>query len=228
MGGSFAKSLDATPSPDAPRTLHIHVDGTSQENVAYGAEGSDGPGGRGAVRGGSAPTSSKESPLLEKRRGIRGSPLVRMKHVHSKEIIVDKVVTGAGEEDKGQSSGEGGKVEEQTVHQRLNETSETCDNGETNEEEETATVEELGDTDSSIIRLTPPVVDSSEELHVPTTSGDREEDRGGREEEEEEEDEGLTTEEDETEDDELEEEEEEEEGSVSPAKEVLINIVSSR
>ena len=39
-GGSYVskdKSLDATPSPDAPRTLHLHV-GNSQENVTDGGD----------------------------------------------------------------------------------------------------------------------------------------------------------------------------------------------
>jgi hypothetical protein len=39
-GGSYVskdKSLDATPSPDAPRTLHLHI-GNSQENVTDGGD----------------------------------------------------------------------------------------------------------------------------------------------------------------------------------------------
>ena len=191
------KSLDATPSPDAPRTLHIHI-GSSQENVTADGESDRGEGG-GGKESGSAPT--KESPFIEKRR-VQGSPLVRMKHVHSRE-----------------SMGEGGRTEEAGEEERahLKKIREMYDV----EDRAGKRALEHGETDSNIIRLTPPPrsqTGNGEDLNVSANLESREE-RGGEEEEEgevEEEREGEgeegITEDDETEDEEGEEGEGEEEG----------------
>lgn len=200
---SKEKSLDATPSPDAPRTLHIEV-GSSQENVHVNGESDEG--GAGEIKcSGSAPT--KESPLIENRR-VKGSPLVRMKHVESRERI------RVAREDGGRVSEMGGEGAQ------LHQIRETDSN-------QASKLDECEKTDSGIIRLTPPPSppgqtgnsSSCEDLDLSMDTKDREE-----------EEEGVMTEDDETED-ELDEEEEEGEGeeedSVSPSKEVTVSSRSA-
>ncbi|CAI8054557.1 Rapamycin-insensitive companion of mTOR [Geodia barretti] len=192
-GGSYVskdKSLDATPSPDAPRTLHLHV-GSSQENVTDGGDSSDGGGG---ARGVASNTprdrglTMKDLPVGEKKRGYTsGSPLVRMKKILSEERIEE---VGADEEDGDKLTNEVIAVsrEERKPRGRLKELSEMSEGG---NGERVGPVKEQGDEEGE---------------------------------------DGMTTEDDETDDEELEgEEEEEEEGddSISPVKEILINVVSA-
>ena len=280
-GGSYVskdKSLDATPSPDAPRTLHLHV-GSSQENVADGGE-SDGGGG---ARGGASTTPKDGGGLMmkelaEKKRGYStsGSPLVRMKKILSEERIEE---VGADEEDREKWTGERETAVPREEHKARGCLKEVCEDG-----GRVGPVKEQGGggEDSSVIKLTPPLGDGGdgggslgegeggegrrkkeeggiegageEEKREGVGEGEKEEegvevgDREERErekvkegegkregEEEGEGDDGMTTEDDETDDEELEEEgeeeeEEEEEGddSISPVKEILINVVSAR
>ena len=166
-GGSYAKSLDATPSPDAPRTLHIQAS-SSQENVADGTDLSDGGGGRGTTGGGSAPTTTtKGSPLVEKRQAVRGSPLVRMKHIQSRDNMGHRPVREEGVREKLGGGVEGGKRlgsvegDEHDTHQPLNEIRETNGDGE-RDGEVLVRVAEQGGEDSDIIQLTPPAVQELE------------------------------------------------------------------
>ena len=213
---SKEKSLDATPSPDAPRTLHIEV-GSSHENVHVNGESDEGGGGSGEIKcSGSAPT--KESPLIEKRR-VKGSPLVRMKHVQSRE----RIRVGGEDGRVGETGEEGAQLDQ------IRETNSDANQASKDEDE-------CEKTDSDIIRLTPPPSppgqtgnsSSCEDLELSLDTKDREEE----EEEEEEGEEAVMTEDDETED-ELDEEEEEEEGegeeedSVSPSKEVAVSSRSA-
>ena len=92
-GGSYVskdKSLDATPSPDAPRTLHLHV-GSSQENVTDGGDSSDGGGAKGVAvttpsgRGKEVGEQAEKEPSSSGKKPC-GSPLVRMKQIGSQEL----------------------------------------------------------------------------------------------------------------------------------------------
>lgn len=212
---SKEKSLDATPSPDAPRTLHIEVG--SQENVHVNGDSDGGGGTTGEVKwSGSAPT--KESPLIENRR-VRGSPLVRMKPVQSRERIV---VGGGG----GGGVRRHSETEESEEGAQLGQIRETkSDTRQTNKED--ALEDECEKTDSGIIRLTPPPSpgqtgnsSSCEDLELSIDTKDREDDEEGDEEG----DEGMTEDDTEDELDEEEEDDEEaEEDNVSPSKEVTVS-----
>ena len=193
--------------------------------------------------GGSAPTTMTAKDLLTAAADEkRSSPLVRMKHVQSEGTIrVRGSENGATEsEEKWEGGGgERGREERPPVEQNLKRVREMGGNV------------DRGDTDLSVMRLTP-VEDNGlverereerEEREEGKEIGERGEQDGvggvGEEEEEEEGaegEEGMTTEDDETEDDELDDEEEEEDDeeeeeggdSISPTKEILINVVSAR
>ena len=233
------KTLDATPSPDAPRALFIHT-GSSDDNLADGEV----EGGKGTV----SAAALKHSPAFGTAR-TRGSPLVRMKHVHSRESMG----RGLGSGEEGEKRREDAKDENREMK------------SEENRDDQEDKVEAQKKTDSSVVSVTPPpagskeLVDeveksgeldeqiqeveevaemqlraddssSCEDLKVSTSPEEREEEE--EEEEEEEGEEGLMTEDDETEDDE--EEEEGEEGEVdkddhvSQSKGVRSNVTSSR
>lgn len=215
----------------------LQVGSSSQENITDGGESSDGGIGKETNNGdgGSAPTTTMttgEPQSIEKRHVRGGSPLVHLKRVQSQET--DEVRTEEGDEGEGGESAQneenGGdkwvEGEELPVSQRLREVRQMNDKD----------GGEQKDMDSNVIRLTPVEHDYSKELSG--ERGDGEEGEEGEQGREGEGDEGMTTEDDETEDDELDDEEEgegevgegEEEGddSISPTKEILINVVSAR
>ena len=230
------KTLDATPSPDAPRALFIRA-GSSDDNLADGEV----EGGKGTV----SAAALKHSPAFGTAR-TRGSPLVRMKHVHSRESMG----RGLGSGEEGEKRREDAKDENREMKSK-----ESRDDQEDEAQKK---------TDSSVVSVTPPPAGSKELVDEVEKSGEvdeqiqeveevaemqlRVDDSSScedlkastspeeREEEEEEEgEEGLMTEDDETEDDEEEEEGEEgEEGEVdkddhvSQSKGVRSNVTSSR
>ena len=105
-GGSYVskdKSLDATPSPDAPRTLHLHV-GSSQENVTDGGDSSDGGGAKGVAVTTPSGRGKEVGEQAEKESSSSGkkpcgSPLVRMKQIGSQELERREERDGSEEKD---------------------------------------------------------------------------------------------------------------------------------
>ena len=233
--GSYAskdKSLDATPSPDAPRTLHLHV-GSSQENVTDGGESSDGGGAKGMalatssgkVEGGGGSTSELSAVEEKRETNERSSPLVRMKPISTSQEL-ERTNEGGVDVGVAKMGGAGNEPSSEPSTSEKGEES-LCDRSDSVDEGErrkvVSPVKEGSDQDS-VIRLTPPPREGSRE------SLEEEEGEQGKGEEiaeREGEEDGMTTEDDETDDDELDEEEEEEEeedDSISPVKEILINV----